>query len=197
MSYNTYPQNPFPSNSELLQKLDEWETKLPILQEDVNDLETLKANQITIAPTFSAETEYSIGDIVYYNGLTYRCTNAHVGEWDADDFAATTIENELVTLKSGLMAKIDQITVGEVTGAATFADFVLGIIGAINIGNGKLTVVYSTWPQHDYYIFYVIRLYEDIYMFTASSTTKMYHGKAITGQNYVDVYEVTSTPVTN
>lgn len=121
--FNTLPYNSFPASSELLRKLDEvakaiddmptytsddrafldkWEVDLPILQEDVNDLETLKANQITIAPTFSAETAYDIGDIVYYNGLTYRCTNAHEGEWDASDFAATTINNELASLNSNL-----------------------------------------------------------------------------------------------
>ena len=119
--FNTVPYNSFPASSELLQKLDavakaiddmptytsddraflnKWEVDLPILQEDVNELETLKANQITIAPTFSAETAYDIGDIVYYNGLTYRCTNAHEGEWDASDFAATTINNELASLNS-------------------------------------------------------------------------------------------------
>ena len=72
------------------------------LQEAVGDLQTTKANQITIAPFFSAETAYDPGDIVYYNGLSYRCVNAHEGEWDADDFAATTIANELSSLESGL-----------------------------------------------------------------------------------------------
>lgn len=72
------------------------------LQQDVSDLNDIKANKITIAPTFSAEASYDPGDLVYYNGLTYRCVNAHEGEWDADDFAATTIANELSTLMRGL-----------------------------------------------------------------------------------------------
>ena len=76
------------------------------LQTDVGNLQTTKANQITIAPFFSAETAYDPGDLVYYNGLTYRCVNAHEGEWDADDFAATTISNELDALKSGLKSGI-------------------------------------------------------------------------------------------
>ena len=67
---------------------------------DVSDLEETKANQITIAPFFSAETAYEVGDIVYYNGLSYRCTNAHDGEWDAADFAATTVAGELSELNS-------------------------------------------------------------------------------------------------
>lgn len=80
------------------------------LQADVSNLSNIKANQITIAPTFSAETSYDPGDIVYYNGLSYRCVNAHEGEWDADDFAATTIENELAEVKSGLtnLVKIER-----------------------------------------------------------------------------------------
>lgn len=74
------------------------------LQTDVANLNGTKANQITIAPFFSAETSYDPGDLVYYNGLSYRCVNAHEGEWDADDFAATTISGELDSLKSGLMS---------------------------------------------------------------------------------------------
>ena len=72
------------------------------IQQDVSDLNDVKANKITIAPAFSAEASYDPGDLVYYNGLTYRCVNAHSGEWDADDFAATTIDNELSELRSGL-----------------------------------------------------------------------------------------------
>lgn len=170
--------------------------KIPTIESAVSNLSDTKANQITIAPFFSAEASYDPGDLVYYNGLSYRCVNAHEGEWDADDFAATTIANELNTLKSGLTAKIDQITVGEVIGA-TFADFILGVLDAINIGNGKLTMVYAVHPNNDYYVFNVLRLYDDVYMFTANNTARMFHGKAITGINYVAVYEVTSTLVTN
>lgn len=97
------------------------------LQTDVGNLQTTKANQITIAPFFSAETAYDPGDLVYYNGLTYRCVNAHEGEWDADDFAATTISNELDALKSGLtnLVKIYHAT------ATTdeYGDFAFGIPG--------------------------------------------------------------------
>lgn len=75
------------------------------LQEDVGNLQDTKANLITIAPVFSEDTAYDPGDLVYYNGLTYRCVNAHEGEWDADDFSATTISNEIDSLKSGLTSK--------------------------------------------------------------------------------------------
>lgn len=79
------------------------------LQQDVSDLNDVKANKITIAPAFSAESSYDPGDLVYYNGLTYRCVNAHSGEWDADDFAATTIDNELSELRSGLTNLFESI----------------------------------------------------------------------------------------
>ena len=76
--------------------------EITTLSGNVSDLNSGKANQITIAPFFNPEAEYEAGDLVYYNGLTYRCTNDHQGAWDAADFAATTIANELDTLKSGL-----------------------------------------------------------------------------------------------
>ena len=91
------------------------------LQTDVGNLQTTKANLITIAPVFSAETAYDPGDLVYYNGLTYRCVNAHEGEWDADDFAATTIANELGELKSGL-TNVTNVTVVN-DGNATFGTY--------------------------------------------------------------------------
>lgn len=84
------------------------------LQQDVSDLNDVKANKITIAPAFSAEASYDPGDLVYYNGLTYRCVNAHSGEWDADDFAATTIDNELSELRSGLTNLLKYKTFNEV-----------------------------------------------------------------------------------
>lgn len=104
MGFNTFPCNPYPISTEELNKgtNDDLNTRVSTLEGEVSDLNSTKANQITIAPFFSAEASYSVGNLVYYNGLTYRCTNDHEGEWDADDFAATTISNELDTLKSGL-----------------------------------------------------------------------------------------------
>ena len=72
------------------------------LQTAVGNLQSGKADLSVIAPAFSAETAYSVGDIVAYNGATYRCTNAHEGAWDAADFAATTIDAELKSLNSKL-----------------------------------------------------------------------------------------------
>lgn len=104
MGFNTFPCNPYPISTEELNKgnNDDLNTRVAALESDVSDLNSNKANQITIAPFFSEETAYTAGDLVYYNGLSYRCTNDHEGAWDADDFAATTISNELDSLKSGL-----------------------------------------------------------------------------------------------
>lgn len=114
MGFNTFPCNPYPISTEELNKgnNDDLNTRVAALESDVSDLNSNKANQITIAPFFNAETAYTAGDLVYYNGLSYRCTNDHEGEWDADDFAATTIANELDTLKSGLTNVTNLVTLG-------------------------------------------------------------------------------------
>lgn len=93
------------------------EAEIAAVQGDVSDLNSTKVNQITIAPFFSSETAYDPGDLVYYNGLTYRCTNAHEGAWDAQDFAATTIANEISSLESGLTNLFlrKTIIVGDIT----------------------------------------------------------------------------------
>ena len=110
------------------------------LQTDVLNLNSNKANQITIAPFFSAEASYDPGDLVYYNGLSYRCVNAHEGEWDADNFAATTIAGELDSLKSGLTEKQNiygnAVKIGEIAVNATYVE-------VIATKNGYLSVVYE------------------------------------------------------
>lgn len=121
------------------------------LQEAVGNLQTTKANLITIAPVFSAEVAYDPGDLVYYNGLTYRCVNSHEGEWDADDFAATTISGELATLKSGLTNRFKTITSGSlhditqsgiyyVTSGVADKPFSLGGLYVVSAYNSELSV---------------------------------------------------------
>lgn len=107
------------------------------LQTDVLNLNSNKANQITIAPFFSAETSYDPGDLVYYNGLSYRCVNAHEGEWDSDDFAATTISGELDSLKSGLTNKAEIIYKGNIASAT-----------AIQIEPNHLYLLVSSHPYN-------------------------------------------------
>ena len=83
------------------------------LQTDVVNLSGAKANQITIAPFFSAEASYSVGDLVYYNGLSYRCTTDHSGEWNAEHFTVTTIALELANSGGGV---VDYSTTEQETG---------------------------------------------------------------------------------
>lgn len=61
-----------------------------------------KADYADIAGAFSAETSYTAGDLVIYNGIIYRCTNDHTGDWDADDFSATTIGAEINAINSNI-----------------------------------------------------------------------------------------------
>lgn len=108
MAFHNIPPNGFPDIPDMeeleavVKDVTTLKTSVAGLASDVSNLSNSKANQITIAPFFNAETAYEVGDLVYYNGLSYRCTNDHEGEWDADDFAATTIAGELDALKSGL-----------------------------------------------------------------------------------------------
>ena len=71
-----------------------------------------KVDYDDIAGAFSAETSYDVGDLVIYNGTIYRCTNAHEGDWDADDFSATTISGELNAINSNLSSLGSEITFG-------------------------------------------------------------------------------------
>lgn len=68
----------------------------------IKNAAAVKADEADIAPAFDTAASYSAGDLVYYGGIIYRCTNDHTGDWDADDFSATTISAELASLKSGL-----------------------------------------------------------------------------------------------
>lgn len=167
------------------------------LTDDVALLESGKTDTDMVAADFDATASYTAGNYCVQDGKLYKFKNNHSGAWSAADVDEVKIAGELSALKSGLIAKIDQITVGEVIGAATFADFILGVLSDANLPHSKLTVLYAIYPNNDYYVFYVLRLYEDVYTFIVNSTSKMYHGKAITGQNYVEVYEVTSSLVTN
>lgn len=116
MSFHCVPPNGFPDIPDIedLQAVEndvatlkndvsEIAEDITDLTGDVSDLGTTKANQITIAPFFSAETSYNVGDLVYYNGLFYKCTTAHEGEWDVGDFTATTIAQELQTLAAAVL----------------------------------------------------------------------------------------------
>lgn len=122
MAFHNIPPNGFPDIPDMeeleavVKDVSGIKTSVAGLSTDVSNLSDNKANQITIAPFFDPEASYEVGDLVYYNGLSYRCTNDHEGEWDADDFAATTIAGELDTLKSGLTSATDRLIACNMTG---------------------------------------------------------------------------------
>ena len=88
----------------------------------------VKADEADIASAFDATASYAVGDLVYYGGTIYRCTNAHEGDWDADDFSATTISGELNSLNSNLTNLIKSgnisitISAGSSTGTSYISD---------------------------------------------------------------------------
>lgn len=53
-----------------------------------------KANTSIIANAFSTATSYAVGDYVMYSGVLYKCTTAHSGAWNANDFTAVLVSDE-------------------------------------------------------------------------------------------------------
>ena len=55
--------------------------------------DTYKVNQIAAA--FSTSTSYAVGDYCNYQGQIYRCTTAHSGAWNASNWTAVFVTDEL------------------------------------------------------------------------------------------------------
>lgn len=152
MAFHNVPPNGFPDLPDVeelesvVKDVTNLKTSVSGLSEDVSDLNDNKANQITIAPFFNPETAYEVGDLVYYNGLSYRCTNAHEGEWDADDFAATTIANELSSLMSGLtnLVKVEHKT-GNTDSSGDFTFTLPSGVTLISVRPLRDSEYYSSW----------------------------------------------------
>lgn len=60
----------------------------------VHPSDTSKANASIIADAFDSTASYAEGDYVMYNGGFYKCTTAHTGAWDANDFTQTLVSDE-------------------------------------------------------------------------------------------------------
>lgn len=109
MAFNNIPPNGFPQIPDV-EDLEAVEKDVKTLKTTATEqgavitaLGTAKAAKADIAPTFSEESSYAVGDLVYYEGVLYECTTEHeAAAWDADDFTATSIDGELSSLKSGL-----------------------------------------------------------------------------------------------
>ena len=50
-----------------------------------------------IADDFDATESYDVGAYVVYEGVLYKCTTAHTGEWDESDFEDTKVMEEIPT----------------------------------------------------------------------------------------------------
>lgn len=62
---------------------------------DITDLDLSgKANNSIVAAEFDSTASYAVNDYVMHNGVFYKCTTAHTGAWDANDFTATLISDE-------------------------------------------------------------------------------------------------------
>ena len=136
MGFNTFPCNPYPISTEELHKGDNEElqaqidaikdgseidsfggveTALGVVTEAITGLGTSKAAKADIAPTFSAEGTYAVGDLVYYEGVLYKCTTAHEeAAWDAEDFTVTSVVEEVCAINSNITTvSTGSITAGE------------------------------------------------------------------------------------
>lgn len=83
--------------------------------DSIPTLTTGKADNDVIAPEFDSEAGvYAIGDLVMYEGKLYEFTTAHetVGEWDPTEVSEKVVSDEIDTLMSGLMGKLNIISSG-------------------------------------------------------------------------------------
>lgn len=63
---------------------------------DVNSNLSAKADLTDLAPAFSDNTAYTVGQYVSYEGSIYQCTSAHsAGAWVAGDFTLVAVGSEL------------------------------------------------------------------------------------------------------
>jgi hypothetical protein len=67
---------------------------------NIYDLKDIPARNM-MTDAFSTSTSYAIGDYCIYDGVLYKCTTAHTGTWNVNDFTATTIANELKNAGGG------------------------------------------------------------------------------------------------
>lgn len=69
--------------------------------------ESLSAVLDDLADEFDATATYAVGDFAIADGVLYKCTTAHTGEWDANDFTATTVSDEIVAALSAISGILD------------------------------------------------------------------------------------------
>lgn len=94
-----YRNNSKPSAHTVAAALDRLFTKSDSNAQDIIDLTEAmiaKADKIDIAPPFSEETAYYIGDLVYQSGRLWKFTVDHTpGEWNQEEVSATNIDTAI------------------------------------------------------------------------------------------------------
>ena len=107
--------------------LDEWESALPSLAQDVSDMETDKANQVQMATaeeSTTASQAYSAGDYLVLDGVLYKVTDdiaqdgTIVTEGEGKNVDLATVGGEL----SGLNSKLNGVTASAFGSSVDLAD---------------------------------------------------------------------------
>lgn len=79
--------------------LDNLFTQSGSIAQDIIDLSAAmieKVDQLDVAPTFSEETAYYIGDLVFESGRLWKFTANHApGEWNQEEVEATNIDQAI------------------------------------------------------------------------------------------------------
>ena len=90
----------------------------------INELNEKKTNLSVVAALFDASVSYAVGDYCTKDGLFYKCTTAHTGAWDANDFQAVVIGSEL-------NEKVDSVNGcdGDVVVSLSVAEGVVSLVG--------------------------------------------------------------------
>ena len=55
-----------------------------------------RMSKYDIAQEFRDRATYAVGRLVIYDDKLYRCTTAHTGSWDANDFVQSTVEEAII-----------------------------------------------------------------------------------------------------
>ena len=55
-----------------------------------------RMSKYDVAQEFRDSATYAVGRLVIHDDKLYRCTTAHTGSWDANDFVQTTVDEAII-----------------------------------------------------------------------------------------------------
>ena len=104
----------------------------------ITGLTANKAPKTDIAAAFSAESNYAVGDLVYYDGTLYECTIEHAaGEWAAADFTAASVGSALNEVSSNLSTLSGKVILsGVATSIRAWTNDSFAVISVYGQNNG-------------------------------------------------------------